>query len=161
MRMVEAAGLVGFLLLCILVAGVGGVVTAEAVRTWYPSLRKPSWNPPSRVFAPVWSVLYLMMAVAAWSVWRARDASDVAIALGLFGVQLALNLSWSVIFFGLRRPAWALGEIAVLWMSIAATIAAFWIHDGIAGALLLPYLAWVTFAAVLNEAIFRLNKTPS
>jgi tryptophan-rich sensory protein len=161
MRMVEAAGLVGFLLLCILVAGVGGVVTAEAVRTWYPSLRKPSWNPPSRVFAPVWSVLYLMMAVAAWSVWRARDASDVAIALGLFGVQLALNLSWSVIFFGLRRPAWALGEIVLLWMCIAATIAAFWIHDPIAGALLVPYLAWVTFAAVLNEAIFRLNKTPS
>jgi benzodiazapine receptor len=161
MRMTDAAGLIGFLLLCISVAGVGGVVTAKAVRQWYPSLRKPSWNPPSRVFAPVWSVLYLMMAIAAWLVWRARDAGDVAIALELFGLQLALNLAWSVIFFGLRRPAWALSEIVLLWISIAATLAAFWIHDPIAAALLIPYLAWVTFAGVLNGAIHRLNKTRS
>lgn len=161
MRMTDTAGLLALLLACMLVAGAGGVVTAGAVRTWYPSLRKPSWNPPSWLFGPVWSVLYLMMAFAAWLVWRARDAGDVTSALGLFGMQLALNLSWSVLFFGLRRPAWALGEIVLLWLSIAATIAAFWNHDPIAGALLLPYLVWVTFAGVLNGAIFRLNDSNS
>jgi tryptophan-rich sensory protein len=161
MRMTDAAGLVGLLLLCTLVAGVGGVVTAGAVRTWYPRLRKPGWNPPSSLFGPVWSLLYLMMAVAAWLVWRARDLADVTIALGLFGLQLALNLLWSVLFFGLRRPAWALGEIVLLWLSIVATTAAFWNRDPIAGALLLPYLLWVTFAAVLNGAILRLNPSSS
>lgn len=157
----DAAGLVGLLLLCALVAGVGGVVTVGAVRTWYPRLRKPSWNPPASLFGPVWSVLYLVMAIAAWLVWRARDVADVTTALGLFGLQLALNLLWSVLFFGLRRPAWALGEIVLLWLSIAATIAAFWDRDPIAGALLLPYLLWVTFAAVLNGAILRLNASSS
>ena len=161
MHMTDVAGLVGLLLLCTLVAGVGGVVTAGAVRTWYPRLRKPSWNPPSSLFGPVWSVLYLMMAIAAWLVWRARDLGDVTTALGLFGLQLALNLSWSVLFFGLRRPAWALGEIVLLWLFIAATIAAFWNRDPIAGALLLPYLLWVTFAGVLNGAIVRLNASSS
>jgi len=162
MRMLDAHdGLVGSVLLCLLVAGAGGAVTAGAVRTWYPRLRKPSWNPPSWLFGPVWSVLYLLMAIAAWLVWRARDAGDVTIALGLFGVQLALNLSWSVLFFGLRRPAWALAEIVLLWLSIAATVAAFWDRDPIAGALLLPYLAWVAFAGVLNGAIFRLNASSS
>jgi tryptophan-rich sensory protein len=161
MRMTDAAGLVGLLLLCTLVAGVGGVVTAGAVRTWYPRLRKPGRNPPSSLFGPVWSLLYLMMAVAAWLVWRARDLADVTIALGLFGLQLALNLLWSVLFFGLRRPAWALGEIVLLWLSIVATTAAFWNRDPIAGALLLPYLLWVTFAAVLNGAILRLNPSSS
>jgi tryptophan-rich sensory protein len=102
-----------------------------------------------------------MMAVAAWLVWRARDLADVTIALGLFGLQLALNLLWSVLFFGLRRPAWALGEIVLLWLSIVATTAAFWNRDPIAGALLLPYLLWVTFAAVLNGAILRLNPSSS
>lgn len=159
--MTDIAGLVGFLLVCTVVAGVGGVVTAGAVRTWYPNLRKPSWNPPSRLFGPVWSVLYLMMAVAAWLIWRARDVGDVTNALGLFGAQLAFNLSWSVIFFGLRKPGWALGEIVLLWLLIAATILTFSMHDPIAAALLLPYLAWVTFAAVLNNAIFRLNKRSS
>ncbi len=159
--MTDIAGLVGFVITCFVVAAVGGAATAGAVRTWYPTLRKPSWNPPAWLFGPVWSVLYLMMAIAAWLVWRARDAGDVTIALGLFGVQLALNLAWSVIFFGLRRPAWALGEIVLLWMSIAATITAFWIHAPIAGALLLPYLAWVTFAGALNGAIFRSNRSRS
>jgi benzodiazapine receptor len=161
MHMTDAAGLVGLLILCTLVAGAGGVVTAGAVRTWYPRLRKPRWNPPSSLFGPVWSVLYLMMAIAAWLVWRARDVGDVTTVLGLFGLQLALNLSWSVLFFGLRRPAWALGEIVLLWLSIAATIVAFWDRDPIAGALLLPYLVWVTFAGVLNGAIVRLNASSS
>lgn len=157
----DIAGLAAFVLVCLAVAGVGGVVTAGAVRTWYPGLRKPSWNPPSWLFGPVWSALYLVMAFAAWLIWRTRDVSDVTTALGLFGVQLALNLLWSLIFFGLRRPGWALGEIALLWVSIVATVLAFSMNDPIAAALLLPYLAWVTFASVLNGAIFRLNQAHS
>ena len=157
--MTEALGLVGFVLSGLVAAAVGGAVTAGAVRTWYPALRKPSWNPPARLFGPVWSVLYLMMAIAAWLVWRTRDAADVRFALGLFGVQLALNVLWSVLFFGLRRPGWALVDIALLWLGIAATAVAFWPSDPLGSVLLLPYLAWVSLAAALNGSIFRLNRS--
>lgn len=156
--MTEALGLVSALLLCALAAAVGGVVTAASVRTWYPTLRKPVWNPPARLFGPVWSALYLMMAVAVWLVWRDRDTADVATALGSFAVQLALNVLWSVLFFGLRRQGAALLEIVVLWAAILATAVAFWPIAPIGALLLLPYLAWVTFAATLNGAIFRLNR---
>ena len=157
--MTEVSGLLGFVLSCLVAAAVGGAVTAGAVRTWYPTLRKPSWNPPARLFGPVWSVLYLMMAIAAWLVWRTRDAADVRFALGLFGVQLALNVLWSVLFFGLRRPGWALVDIALLWLGIVATAVAFWPQDPLGSVLLLPYLTWVSFAAALNGSIFRLNRS--
>jgi len=156
--MTEAAGLVAFILICFLAAAVGGTATVGAVRTWYPALRKPRWNPPAQLFGPVWSVLYLMMGVAGWLVWRTRDAIDVRLALGLFTMQLALNVSWSVLFFGLRRPGRALVDIVLLWVAIVATAIAFWSHDPISSVLLLPYLLWVTFAAALNRSIFRLNR---
>lgn len=157
--MTDVAGLAGFLVICFVAAAVGGVATAGAVRSWYPTLRKPSWNPPAWLFGPVWSVLYLALAVAAWLVWRTREAADVGVALGLFGTQLALNVLWSVLFFGLRRPGWAVVDIALLWVAIAATAAAFWPLDPLASALLLPYLAWVTFASALNASIFQLNRS--
>ena len=154
----DALGLIAAVLICALAAVVGGVATAGAVRTWYPTLRTPSWNPPARLFGPVWSALYLMMAIAVWLVWRTRDATNVGVALGLFAVQLALNVLWSVLFFGLRRPGGALLDIGILWIAILATVVVFWPIDPIGSALLLPYLAWVTFAAALNGSILRLNR---
>jgi benzodiazapine receptor len=153
----DFAALVVFVAICLLAAAIGGAVTVGSVRTWYPTLRKPSWNPPARAFGPVWTALYLLMSFASWLVWRARDTTDVGPALAIFGLQLVLNVLWSVLFFGLRRPGPAVAEIAVLWLAIAGTILAFWPHDQTAALLLLPYLAWVSFAAVLNLSIYRLN----
>lgn len=155
--MTDVAGLIGFVLICVVAAAVGGKATVASVRAWYPTLRKPSWNPPARLFGPVWSVLYLMMAVAAWLVWRTRDVTDVRFEMGLFGVQLGLNVLWSILFFGLRRPGLALVDIVLLWVAIAATTVAFWPHDPTGALLLVPYFAWVSFAAVLNLSIYRLN----
>lgn len=157
--MADALGLTGAIVICALAAVVGAVATAAPVRTWYPTLRKPSWNPPARAFGPVWSALYLMMAIAVWLIWRSRAATDVGVPLGLFSAQLALNVLWSVLFFGLRRPGAALLEIGVLWVAILSTAVAFWPIDPIGAALLVPYLAWVAFAAALNGAIVRLNRT--
>ena len=156
--MADVLGLIGAIVICALAAAVGGVATAEPVRTWYPTLQKPSWNPPAQLFGPVWSALYLMMAVSVWLIWRTRHATDVGVPLALFAVQLALNVLWSALFFGLRRPGAALLEIGVLWIAILSTAVAFWPIDPIGSVLLLPYLAWVTFAAALNGSIFRLNR---
>jgi tryptophan-rich sensory protein len=146
-----------FLLATLLTAAIGGLATASSVEDWYPGLIKPPWNPPAAIFGPVWTLLYAMMAVAAWQVWRRREAGDVRLALSLFGVQLALNALWSVLFFGLRQPGLAVAEIVLLWLAIAATIRAFHPFSRVAAWLLLPYLAWVSFAAVLNVTIWRLN----
>jgi translocator protein len=140
---------------CFAAAGIGTLSTLNGLRAWYPSLRKPTWNPPNALFGPVWTVLYLSMAVAVWLVWRA--AVNPVPALALFAAQLALNVTWSVTFFGQRKVGGALVVIGVLWLMIAATIGAFWSVDPLAGLMLVPYLAWVTFASLLNAAIARLN----
>lgn len=150
------AALAAFVGLCLVVGAVGGAVTATSVGTWYAGLAKPGFNPPNGVFGPVWTALYVMMAVAAWRVWRA-GAPVRGRALGLWGAQLALNLAWSCLFFGLRAPGPALAEIAVLWAAIAATMLAFRRLDRFAAWLMAPYLAWVSFAAVLNYEVWRLN----
>lgn len=149
--------LLAFLLACFAVAGVGGWFTSLGMPEWYMGLRKPSWNPPSWLFGPVWTALYLAMAVAAWLVWREAGFAGATTALSLFIVQLLLNLAWSGVFFALRAPGWALVEIFALWVTILATTALFFRHSGWAGALMVPYLLWVSFAAVLNAAIVRLN----
>ena len=152
----QVVGLIGWLVLCFAAAGIGGMVTAPAIPGWYAQLAKPAWNPPAAVFGPVWSVLYALMAVAAWLVWRqARSANRGA--LGLFLVQLALNLAWSLIFFGLHSPALALVDICLLWAAILLTLLAFHRASRWGAALLAPYLAWVSFALVLNLAVWRLN----
>lgn len=124
---------------------------------WYASLQKPSWNPPSWLFGPVWSALYLMMAMAAWLVWRRGGFAAQKKPLSWFLVQLAFNAAWTPLFFGLHRPDLALVDIVLLWLAIAATIGAF--HRAHRGAawLLAPYLAWVSFAAVLNFTLWRMN----
>jgi len=123
---------------------------------WYGALTKPAWTPPGIVFAPVWTILYVMMGVAAWRIDRGAGARR-RYALWLFAAQLALNLAWTPVFFGVHSPGAALAVIVVLWMTIAATVVAFLRIDRMAGWLMAPYLAWVTFAAALNLAIWRLN----
>ena len=150
-------GLLVCLAVCFAVSGLGGLITAQSVGTWYQELAKPAFNPPDWIFAPVWTTLYLLMAIAAWQVWRRAGLRDGRSALIAFGVQLALNLGWSATFFGLRMPGSALIVVLVLLASIALTIRLFWKTDRLAGALLVPLLAWVGFATVLNAAIWRLN----
>lgn len=150
-------GLVAFLILCFAAAGIGGAVTTPKIPGWYATLAKPSWNPPNGVFGPVWSALYLGMAVAAWLVWRQGGLPGARLPLTLFGVQLLLNVLWSVIFFGLQNPSLAFGEVLILWAAIAATMVTFWRRSRVAGLLLAPYLAWVSFASALNFVIWRLN----
>ena len=149
--------LLGFVALCLGVAAIGGWATSISVGGWYQTLDKPRWTPPDRVFAPVWTILYLMMAVAGYRVWRGAGVNRGQGALALFGVQLALNLLWSILFFGLQRIGLALLDIVLLWAAIAATAVAFWRIDRLAGIFLLPYLVWVTYAVVLNAAIWHLN----
>jgi len=153
----ETLGFIAFLAPCFAVSALGAAATASSVHTWYRALAKPSFNPPDWVFAPVWTLLFFMMAVAAWRVWRRDGLRRARLAIALFGIQLALNLAWSLLFFGLRSVGAALVEIIVLLFAVAATAALFWRHDRIAGALLIPYAAWVAFATVLNAAIWHLN----
>ena len=124
---------------------------------WYASLKKPSWNPPGWIFGPVWSVLYQMMAVAAWLVWGRGGWSKQRRPLFVFLAQLALNALWTPLFFGWHRPGLAFAEIVLLWLAIAATMVAFRPVSRFAAWLLAPYLAWVSFAAVLNFTLWRLN----
>jgi tryptophan-rich sensory protein len=141
------------------VGGLSGFATSRGVQAWYPTLVKPSFNPPSWVFGPVWTLLYLMMGIAAFLVWqKGWESGAVKAALALFAIQLIFNGLWSVLFFGMRAPGLAFAEILLLWISIGGTIVLFWRVTPIAGMLLLPYEAWVTFAAVLNGAIWLLNR---
>jgi translocator protein len=147
--------LAGFVLLCLAVGGVAGALTASSVTTWFPTLVKPSFNPPSWLFAPVWTTLYILMAVAAWRVWR--KVATLNGALGWFYVQLFLNFMWSFLFFSAHMLLGALIEIVVMWLAIAITLRAFWKIDRPAGWMLVPYLAWVSFATVLNASLWWLN----
>ncbi|MFN4090739.1 MAG: TspO/MBR family protein [Alphaproteobacteria bacterium] len=125
--------------------------------TWYQSLERPAWTPPRWAFPVVWPILYVMMSVAAWLVWRRAGWDRGGFALGLFGVQFVVNAAWTWVFGGLKSLSGAFWWILLLWILIAATIMAFRRHSGVAAALLLPYLAWVTFAAALSYAIWQLN----
>jgi translocator protein len=124
---------------------------------WYARLQKPVWNPPNWIFGPVWTALYTMMGIAAWLVWRRGGFDGQRVALSLFLLQLLFNSVWSPVFFGLRNPALAFLDIVLLWLALVATVIAFWKASPFAGGLLVPYLAWVTFASALNFAIWRLN----
>jgi translocator protein len=126
---------------------------------WYQNLKKPSWNPPNKVFGPVWTLLYLLMAAAAWLIWKNFDFSMAVFPLILFVVQLLLNAVWTWTFFKLHRTGVALADILVLLMLILALLALFWEFDPLAGALLLPYVLWVLFATVLTWSIWSMNRT--
>ena len=150
-------GLIGFLVLCLGVSWIAAWATSTSVGTWYPTLAKPDFTPGDGVFAPVWLTLYIVMALAGWRIWRKEGLAGAGVALTLFVVQLALNMLWSIWFFGMQQIGWALIDIVLLWFAIAATIVAFWRIDVFAAVLLLPYLAWVSFATLLNYEIWRLN----
>lgn len=124
---------------------------------FYAKLVRPDWAPPASVFGPVWTVLYLLMGVAAWLVWRVGGFQAARFALTLFLVQLALNALWSWLFFGWHRGALAFADIVLLWLAILATLVAFWRISLLAGVLLVPYFLWVSFAAALNYSIWQRN----
>lgn len=149
-------GLVGWLAIGFVAAAIGAIASVQAA-DFYARLVRPDWAPPAGVFGPVWSVLYFLMSVAAWLVWRAGGWRGQSGALRLFLVQLALNALWSCLFFAWHLGAWAFADVCVLWLLILATLVAFWRVRPLAGVLLLPYLAWVGFATVLCYRVWRLN----
>lgn len=150
----QTLALVGWLALCFAASGTAVFVSTAG---WYAGLNKPAWNPPAWVFGPVWSLLYAMMAIAAWLVWRAGGWKAQRRALGWFLLQWLFNALWTPLFFGLHRPGLAFAEIVALWLVLVVTLRSFWRVQKAAGVLLTPYLAWVSFAAVLNFAMWRLN----
>jgi tryptophan-rich sensory protein len=151
-------GLAVSIVVCFSAAAIGGLATSSSVNGWFAGINKPSWNPPNWIFGPVWSTLYLMMSIAAWLVWKNSGIQNAKLALGWFVFQLLLNVLWSVLFFGLQQPGWAVIEIVGLWFSIVITIVLFLQHSKLAAALLVPYLLWVTFATYLNYSIWILNR---
>ncbi len=148
------------LITCLVVGYLSGMVTKDSITTWYPTLVKPSFNPPNWIFAPVWTILYIMMGVAGGMVWNRmeQDAEIVKKAFMFFIIQLALNAIWSLLFFYLHNPFLSLIEIVLLWLLIFETYTQFKKIDKVAGMLLVPYLAWVSFAMVLNGSIWWLNR---
>jgi tryptophan-rich sensory protein len=152
-----ALALLGWLALCYAVAALGSQATVAAIPTWYAALVKPPLTPPNWLFAPVWTLLYTAMAVAAWLGWRTRRSTCRNRGTRLFLVQLLLNLTWTWLFFSQHRPGLALIEIGLLWAAIALTARTFFTISRRAGWLMVPYFVWVTFAAYLNWGIWRLN----
>jgi tryptophan-rich sensory protein len=148
------AGLVGWLVLAFAAAWIGSLFLPGE---WYAQLSKPRWTPPNWLFGPVWSILYAFMAIAAWLVWKKGGFASASLPLAFFVVQLILNAIWSWLFFGLQNPGLAFCEIIILWFTILVTLITFWKEASVAGALLIPYLAWVSLAVVLNFSIWRMN----
>jgi tryptophan-rich sensory protein len=152
----QALGLIGWLVATFAAGSVGAIASARAA-TFYGQLSQPAWAPPAWLFGPVWSALYFLMAVAAWLVWRSHGFRGASTALWLFVIQLVANALWTWLFFVLHRGALSLAEIVVLWLLIAATIGAFWPLQRLAALLLVPYLAWVSFASALTYSLWQLN----
>ncbi len=152
----QALGLIAWLALVFAAAAIGAVAATKA-GTFYAQLVRPAWAPPGWLFGPVWSTLYLLMGIAAWLVWRVQSLAGACTALALFIVQLAVNALWSWLFFVWHLGGLAFAETLILWCLIAGNIVAFWRIQMLAAALLLPYLAWVSFASVLTFAVWRLN----
>jgi translocator protein len=160
MQLNKTTKIIVLVISCLAIGFLSGQVTRDATNTWYPTIIKPSFNPPNWIFGPVWSMLYAMMGVAAGLVWAKIDANREVVkkALLFFGIQLLLNALWSYLFFGLHNPMLAFIEIILLWLMIYETYSQFKKIDKIAGYLLIPYLAWVGFASILNVSIWWLNR---
>jgi len=154
-----ALGVLAFLiLLCLFVEVVGGWFTQSNVSTWYPALIKPSWTPPAWVFGPVWTILYLLMAVSMWLIWNREQLSGYHfLPYVLFAIQLGLNLAWSWSFFYMKNPFFGMINITLLIIALSTTIYSFWKISRLAAILLMPYWVWIMFAASLNAAIWWLN----
>lgn len=152
----QILGLIGWFAISFAASAVGAVASIEA-RSFYAQLTQPAWAPPGWLFGPVWTVLFALMAIAAWLVWRSGGFRANRIAISFFLVQLAVNALWSWIFFAWHLGGLALAEVVLLWVLIAATLVLFWRVRPLAGALLIPYLLWVGFASVLNYSLWQLN----
>ena len=152
----QIAGLVVSLLIVFGIATLGGLLTNLSVATWYPTLNKPSWTPSGATIGAIWTILYTVMGIAAWIVWRSGSGGRQR-PLAIYALQLLLNAGWSALFFGLRSPGLALLEICILWLAILATSLTFWKVSKLAGVLMVPYLIWVGFAGVLNALIWKMN----
>lgn len=145
----------------LLIGFIGGGFTASEIPGWYAKLNKPGWQPPNWLFGPVWTALYILMGIALYLVWKADvSSSKKQTAIILFAVQLILNFFWSIIFFNQHQIGWALVEIIVLWLFILLTIFSFSKINNTAAWLLVPYISWVSFATILNYAIWKLNTAP-
>ncbi len=156
--LVKDLGALGLFVLAVVLVGLlGSIITSSSLTTWYPTLNRPDWTPSGLTISWVWTVLYIMMAVAAWLAWRSATHAKVIVPVGLWLVQLLFNLGWTFFFFGLRSPFGALIELVFLWVLVAATMAAFFLRSRWAGWLMAPYLVWVTFAGALNFQIWQLN----
>lgn len=149
-------GLIGWLALCFAASTIGAAGSMQAT-AFYAGLAQPDWAPPAALFGPVWILLYALMGIAAWLVWRAGGFIRNGNALSLFIMQLGINALWSWLFFAWHKGAWAFADIVLLWLFVLAVLLDFWRVRPLAGALLLPYLAWVSFAAVLNFEVWQLN----
>ena len=152
----DIPGLLAWLAVCFIAAAIGSAASIQA-GPFYMQLARPEWAPPPGVFGPVWSVLYAMMGIAAWLLWRVDGFRAARTALVLFLIQLAINALWSWLFFGWHLGALAFVDILLLWALIAGTVITFWRVRPLAGALLLPYWLWVSFAVALNYAVWQLN----
>jgi len=152
----QIVGLVVWLIVCFVAAAIGGAASIQA-GPFYAQLVRPTWAPPSSIFGPVWTILYALMGIAAWLVWRAADSRAVRLPIILFLVQLMLNALWSWLFFRWHQGALAFADILLLAVSIVATLIAFWRISRLAGALLIPYLLWVIFASGLNYSVWQRN----
>ncbi len=155
-KQAQIFGLIGWLVVSFAASAIGAIASIQA-REFYVDLTQPSWAPPGWLFGPVWTTLFAMMAIAAWLVWRNGGFSSNLVALSLFLLQLGVNALWSWLFFAWYQGGLALADIVLLWVLIVATIVAFWRVRPLAGMLLIPYLLWVSFAAVLNYAMWQLN----
>ncbi|MFA6489583.1 MAG: TspO/MBR family protein [Candidatus Micrarchaeia archaeon] len=150
--------LAGFILLSLLAGAIGSLFTFSAIPAWYFTLVKPSFAPPNWLFGSVWTTLYVLIGISAYLVWqKGYQKKPIRFALGIFIIQLILNALWSILFFGLRSPLYGLVEIIFLWLAIAYCIKLFWKIDRRAAYLLIPYIAWVSFASLLTYAIWALN----
>ena len=150
------------LIICIaiplIIGGISGFFTAESIPTWYATLQKPSFNPPNWIFGPVWTMLYVLMGISLYMIISLPQSAERTQAIWAFGVQMMFNFCWSFLFFKLQKPSWAFAEIIFLWISILWMILSFYKLKPVAGLLQLPYIAWVSFASVLNYAVWQLNK---
>ena len=154
----EIPKLIASILIVFLGGALGSLATSSELTTWYASLAKPAWNPPNWLFGPVWSTLYVLMGIALFLVWReGLDRRDVRYAILIFAVQLGLNVTWSLVFFGLHSIWGGLVVIFILWLAIWANIVAFYVISKPAGLILIPYLIWVSIASYLNYTIYLLN----
>ena len=149
-------GLLGWLIVSFLAAAIGAAASIQA-GSFYTTLIRPDWAPPAGIFGPVWTVLYVLIGLAAWMVWKVNGFRTAKFALTLFVVQLACNALWSWLFFSWHLGGLAFADILLLWILIVITLVSFWRIKALAGALLLPYLVWVTFAAFLNYSVWQLN----